>query len=234
MSAQSCGLGPSPSHTIALPQAPNAAPAAALPSKSTTATGGGKPALGTRSQQADAAWYAGHVLAAGSLLGHWSLPAGASVASVGQLLTMGSRPWGRSPPVRVRYGDGWQQGADALWYAGHVMCLGTLLSRVCLPAAAALAGAGQAMVMVSRPLGRGSPCPPFAGGARQKCADGLWYLGHVLGTGTVLSPVCFPDAVALSLSGQALVILSRPLGRSGQSAPPPPASEPEHPSENSV
>ncbi len=47
-----------------------------------------------------------------------------------------------------------QQWADALWYAGHIMSVGSLVSRYNLPTAAVLVGVGQLMVIVSRPLGR--------------------------------------------------------------------------------
>ena len=61
--------------------------------------------------------------------------------------------WATVPMPRTR--QGW---ADALWYLGHVMAVGSLVSRYSLPAAAVLVGVGQLMVIVSRPLGRG-PAP---------------------------------------------------------------------------
>jgi hypothetical protein len=48
----------------------------------------------------------------------------------------------------------YQNLADAMWYVGHVMALGSLLSRESLVAAAVLMSAGQALVIASRPIGR--------------------------------------------------------------------------------
>ena len=60
-----------------------------------------------------------------------------------------------------------QQWADALWYLGHVMSVGSLVSRYSLPAAAVLVGVGQIMVIASRPLGR----LPAATKAHEPAAD---------------------------------------------------------------
>lgn len=65
------------------------------------------------------------------------------------------RPWPSALMPRTR--QGW---ADALWYLGHVMAIGSLISRYSLPTAALLVSVGQLMVIVSRPLGRGpAPAP---------------------------------------------------------------------------
>jgi hypothetical protein len=48
----------------------------------------------------------------------------------------------------------YQSVADCMWYVGHVISMGSLLSRISLPAAGVMVGMGQLLTILSRPVGR--------------------------------------------------------------------------------
>lgn len=168
---------------------------------------------------ADCMWYLGHVMSLGSLASRYNIAAAACLVGVAQVLTMASRPIGRMNQGHTAHllkPQNAQDWADDLWYVGHALSVCTLLSRYSIIAAVLLGVTAQGCTIASRPIGRWTPGGTRATRPAQKWADALWYFGHVISLGSMLSRYSIVAAACLAGSGQLCTMASRPWGRAAQ------------------